>query len=290
MGGTGFDRQPFKIRQNREKRAPSPVSGLLLLALVIALVIFGGYYYLQINGVPTFGAGTPDLTEITDRLEKIEERLTDLEERPGHPARAAATSTASAKKEAASVRSPSSSPSSPVSSAQASSQPAQRKESAPSSSKRGDERITQLQEGYSSLQSEVAANREAWDAASDRLVGNSAVLEEQSSEIGTNRKRLDTIQKHFDRTPVPFKMKKGSEKERVGPVWLWLRGTDHKRHRYTMRVFVDDKWIELKDRALLEPVEFYVSDVAIPLQLVVTEIRGNRVAGTLAVPEGLYAR
>ena len=66
---------------------------------------------------------------------------------------------------------------------------------------------------------------------------------------------------------------------------LQFRGVDAKKRRYTVRVFVDDQWVEVKDRALLEVVQLSVSDVNTPIKIVATQIRRNEVVGYLAVPK-----
>jgi len=68
-------------------------------------------------------------------------------------------------------------------------------------------------------------------------------------------------------------------------VSLQFRGVDAKKRRYTVRVFVDDQWVEVKDRALLEVVQLSVSDVNTPIKIVATQIRRNEVVGYLAVPK-----
>ena len=64
-----------------------------------------------------------------------------------------------------------------------------------------------------------------------------------------------------------------------------LRKADPKRSRFTVDVIADDKKVEKKDRTINEPVQFYVSRARQPYELVVNEVRKDRIVGYLAVPK-----
>ena len=85
----------------------------------------------------------------------------------------------------------------------------------------------------------MQADRERWDATTDRVAGTVVELGEQRSELAGTRERLEQLWERFEREPIAFDLQKRSDKQRVGPIWLWLRKTDRKNHRYTMRVFAD---------------------------------------------------
>ena len=55
-------------------------------------------------------------------------------------------------------------------------------------------------------------------------------------------------------------------------------------------MLANDKTILLKDRALNEAVTFYVPGVPEPLELIVTEIGKDQVAGKLVVPRTTPSR
>jgi hypothetical protein len=57
--------------------------------------------------------------------------------------------------------------------------------------------------------------------------------------------------------------------------------------RYTLRLIVDDKSVELKDRALNEVIQFYTTHSQFPVELVVSQIQKGDVKGMLAVPNDL---
>ena len=66
-----------------------------------------------------------------------------------------------------------------------------------------------------------------------------------------------------------------------------LTATSVKNQHYNIRLIVDDKSVELKDRALNEVVQFYTSQSKYPLKLIVSQINKGEVSGTLAVPHDL---
>jgi hypothetical protein len=65
---------------------------------------------------------------------------------------------------------------------------------------------------------------------------------------------------------------------------MLLKSADPGSRRYTVCVYLDDKCVELKDRALNEVVVFVVSPGAAPMELIATNVGRNTIAGYLEVP------
>jgi hypothetical protein len=106
----------------------------------------------------------------------------------------------------------------------------------------------------------------------------------QRRELTTTQEAVEQIQRTFERTRVPFDIRKNSGRQQVGPIWMDLRNVDRSAQRFTMRLFFDDQWVEIKDRVLGERLEFYIREFTNPLELVVSEIRRDQVLGQLGVP------
>jgi hypothetical protein len=273
-----IDRQVFAKQASRVP-SPSPsLGGLLLFAAGMGLIGFLAYKYVEANGMPALGAGESDLDAVVRKLEEIEQRLDRLEKR-----RAPAAAEPIASASASTTADPSSSPGLPTGSTASPS--GRRGGSSASGNPPYDKRLAGLERDQRSLEDHVASNREAWEASTDRIGSTVQELGTQRGELARQRESLSRLMEHFERTPLLFDLKKSMGRQRVGPVWLWLRSTDHKAGRYTLRVIADDKSIEMKDRALREPVEFYLTNGTVPLALVVNEIYPDRIVGTLAVPE-----
>lgn len=292
MGSPGFDRTVFVKRQQQKERPPGPpLLGILLFVVVVVVVAAVGYKYIEANGMPELGdlggsgnsanpTAAPDLTQIVTKLEQIEQRLERLEKRRASTPAAGENQPASANP-ALNPRPNELSTSSASGRRATSSKPLDPAEA---------RRLAELQRKYGSLEAGVQADRERWDATTDRVTETVVELGEQRSELAGTRERVEQLWERFEREPIAFDLQKRSDKQRVGPLWLWLRKTDRKNHRYTMRVFADDKWIELKDRALLEPVELYLAEVPVPFELVITRIDDDEVSGVLGVPRQLPPR
>lgn len=292
MGSPGFDRTVFVKRQQQKERSPGPpLLGILLFVVVVVVVAAVGYKYIEANGMPELGdlgasgsnanpTAAPDLAQIVTKLEQIEQRLERLEKRR-------ASTPAAGENQPASPN-PASDPqrNAPTPSSSSARRAASSKPLDPAEARR----LSELQRKYGSLEAGVQADRERWDATTDRVAETVVELGEQRSELAGTRERVEQLWERFEREPIAFDLQKRSDKQRVGPIWLWLRKTDRKNHRYTMRVFADDKWIELKDRALLEPVELYLAEVPVPFELVITRIDDDEVSGVLGVPRQLPPR
>ncbi|MEZ5391698.1 MAG: hypothetical protein R2724_02215 [Bryobacterales bacterium] len=63
-----------------------------------------------------------------------------------------------------------------------------------------------------------------------------------------------------------------------------LKGTDHKKNRFTLDLMVDDKDIVKKNKTALEPVQFYAAGYRQPYELVVFEVNKNQIVGYLSTP------
>ena len=282
MEESQFDRQVFVAQRGTPRRPGSSILGPLLFLGFVALVGFGAYRFLNGNSLAMIGGGEKtEFAQISHRLEEIEKRIEQLEKRrkvsstestPSLPA-----SQAGPKKWVGPVASasspipPVSGPTTPV---------------ATGAKPGSDSHLSNLQQEFNSVRSDLAATRQAWEATAERLGRTVGELGEQRADINRTRESLEQVLGVLDRARLPFQLNKKMGRQRVGPVWLQLRSTDAKRQLYTIGVFFDDnKWVEVKDRALREPVEFSSAGASVPLQLVVSEIHNDQVLGYLAVPK-----
>jgi len=106
-----------------------------------------------------------------------------------------------------------------------------------------------------------------------------------SGLIATNSKELEALKQLGDRNYFDFDLTKTKRPQRVGDIMVQLKKTDTKRNRFTIDVVADDKTVEKKDKNVNEPVQFYVSKARQPYELVVNEIRKDRIVGYLATPK-----
>jgi hypothetical protein len=64
-----------------------------------------------------------------------------------------------------------------------------------------------------------------------------------------------------------------------------LRSTNVKKNQFTVALYVDDRRLEKKNRALDEPIYFYTRGTRMPLELVVNQIAKDKVVGYMSVPK-----
>jgi hypothetical protein len=156
---------------------------------------------------------------------------------------------------------------------------------APQTPAKGSQNVSNKQ--LNALQGNIAASHDEWQAATDRLGNVVGELDSQRSELQKTQTGVNYLLERVQNSDVSFTLSKGSGLQRVGPISMQLESTSVKGQHYNIRMMVDDKSVELKDRALNEIVQFYTSRSKYPLRLIVSQIGRGQVSGTLAVPSGL---
>lgn len=107
----------------------------------------------------------------------------------------------------------------------------------------------------------------------------------ESGLIATNGRELKVLEQLGERDYFPFTLQK-SKKQPVATVTLELRRVNVKHRRYTLTIYSGKRRVEKKNRALDEPVQFYVGPQRVLYELVVNKIVRNAVQGYIAAPKG----
>jgi Tfp pilus assembly protein PilE len=137
----------------------------------------------------------------------------------------------------------------------------------------------------SEIVGQVAANREAWEATTNRLADVVGVVDTQQGEISATRETVNQLLAQTRRQAVSFEVNRHNDPIPVGPVTLQFKTADAKGQYYTLCVFFNSqKCIELRDRALNEVVVFVVAKGQPPLELVATKINHDQIVGYLEIP------
>lgn len=116
----------------------------------------------------------------------------------------------------------------------------------------------------------------------DRTIGDLGI---QSGLIARNKEELEELKKRGERDYLEFDLPKSKQFTKVGPVALRLDKAEPKKSKYTMILLSDDKQIEKKDKTLLEPVQFYSLGNRALREIVVYDIKENRITGYLSLPK-----
>jgi hypothetical protein len=318
MGGPVFDRQVFVKKQQKERPpSRSVLPGALVLLLVAALAAFATYRYVRAGGAaPSNPADAAKIKDLQAKLQQAQARVEELEKRRhGSPAKHIAGIDKATTAEPAAVelrqnipanvsahpashvtavtRHPADNRPYPAPGGAASAAP---DKPSPSSdaNQAANELKAQLANAQAAsnkklnvLQNGLTANHEEWRATTDRLGNVVGEMDSQKTAIQKNQNSVNYLLERAHRSDVSFTLKKGKGLQRVGPIAMQLSSTRVKGQHYSIRMLVDDKSVELKDRALNEVVEFYTSRSKYPLRLIVSGIERGQVSGTLAVPFAL---
>jgi hypothetical protein len=146
-------------------------------------------------------------------------------------------------------------------------------------------KIGQVSSDVSSVKTEVAANKAELDKTIASLHSTQGDLGVQSGLIATNGKELAALKALNDRNYFEFNIGKTKEAQRVGDILIHLKKADPKKNRYTIEITADDKRTEKKDKGVNEPVQFYTSKARQPYEVVVNEVKKDRISGYLATPK-----
>lgn len=282
--GIDFDRQAFLPPQRSAERA----SGLPIIVILVAIValVFLGYKMLPMLQRDSAGSGDPAVGDIDRRLASIEERLEKLEQ--------ARKTLVPTKKEQPAAREETATKPTVRTVYQISPVPRQQVHAAPAPNADVDaaiaRRLPAMQQGLASLQDEEAANREAWQATTDRLANVAGQVGTQSVQILQSQDELNQLLARTQMEAIPFELFRGSNPQPVGPVSFVLRSSNPKTRRYTVCVYTEPSCIELKDRTLYEVVQFVVAQNTAPLEVIATKITKNEILGYLEVPRDQSGR
>jgi hypothetical protein len=323
MGGPTFDRQVFvKKQQKQTTPTRSLLPGGLVLLLVAALASFATYRYVKAGGsVAPNPADTAKIKELQTKLTQAQARVEELEKRRHVSAAKRATDLNKSGNAVAPVAveakhamlakvadhpashmtdAPYHTASSPAvkNSHSINGKTAPVASNAPPSLSATDQATIELKtqlanaqaasnKRLAALQNGLTANHEDWQATTNRLGNVVGEVDSQKTAIRKNQNSVNYLLEREHRSDVSFTLKKGAGLQRVGPISMKLASTSVKGQHYSIRMIVDDKSVELKDRALNEVVEFYTSRSKYPLRLIVSQIERGQVSGTLAVPFAL---
>src|SRR5438874_417201 len=109
------------------------------------------------------------------------------------------------------------------------------------------------------------------------------------SETGTliarNHDEIDQLRRLGERDYVEFTIVGKNKPQKVGNVTVELKGVNEKRNQFTAAMTIEDKRFEKKNRAMNEPIFFYLSGTHIPEEIVVNKVGKNTISGYLSIPK-----
>ncbi len=109
------------------------------------------------------------------------------------------------------------------------------------------------------------------------------------SEMGTliarNHDEIDQLRRLGERDYIEFTIAGRNKPQKVGNVTVELKGINEKRNQFSAAVTIEDKLFEKKNRAMNEPIFFYLSGTHIPEEIVVNKVGKNTISGYLSIPK-----
>src|SRR5213594_2719510 len=109
------------------------------------------------------------------------------------------------------------------------------------------------------------------------------------SEMGTliarNHDEIDQLRRLGERDYVEFTIVGRNKPQKVANVTVELKGINQKRNQFSAAVTIEDKQFEKKNRAMNEPIFFYLSGTHIPEEIVINKVGRNTVSGYLSIPK-----
>jgi len=111
---------------------------------------------------------------------------------------------------------------------------------------------------------------------------------ELNGAIARTHDELVALAHKSDRDYFEFTLPNKRAQQKVGTVTLQLEKTDPKRNVFSLYLLFDDKRTERSNKAMNEPVFFYVQGATSALELVVNKLGKDTVSGYMSTPKGFF--
>jgi hypothetical protein len=111
---------------------------------------------------------------------------------------------------------------------------------------------------------------------------------ELNGAIARTHDELVTLAHKSDRDYFEFTLPRKKAQQKVGTVTVELERTDPKKNVYSVDLFFDDKKTERSNKAMNEPLFFYVQGASSALELVVNKLGKDTISGYMSTPKGFF--
>jgi uncharacterized protein (DUF2141 family) len=114
-------------------------------------------------------------------------------------------------------------------------------------------------------------------------------LKMAKSELGTliarNHDEVDQLRRLGEREYIEFTIAGKNKPQKVGNVTVELKGVNAKKNQVNIAMVVEDKRFEKKNRALNEPIFFYLSGTHLPQEIVINKVGKDQISGYVSIPK-----
>jgi chromosome segregation ATPase len=109
------------------------------------------------------------------------------------------------------------------------------------------------------------------------------------SEMGTliarNHDEIDQLRRLGERDYVEFTIAGKNKPQKVGNVTVELKGVNEKKGQYSVNLTAEDRQLQKKNRAMNEPIFFYIHGTKIPQELVINKVGKDTISGYVSIPK-----
>jgi hypothetical protein len=282
--GIEYDREAFVPASTQSANARNSMTSMLLT--VVAVVAAGGLSYFGYKAVTqpaaaSVPANSAMVAKLQQQLAADEERLDRLEQE-SHRLALGQSMSNNKKSDTPAVADASAAPKAAPATrviyqvAAAQQQPSQDPAVA--------QRMNGMQQNLGALKSDAAANKEAWEATTNRLADVVGQVGSQNGQILKSQDQLNALLARTEQKAVSFEIDRSAKPTSVGPVSIQVKSINAKKQRYTMCVYVQESCIELRDRSVYEVVRFVAGRNSVPMEVIATQVSKDGIVGYLEVP------
>src|SRR5882757_6510518 len=109
------------------------------------------------------------------------------------------------------------------------------------------------------------------------------------SEMGTliarNHDEIDQLRRLGERDYIEFTIAGKNKPEKVGNVTVELKAVNEKKGQYSVNLTSEDRLLQKKNRAMNEPIFFYLHGTKIPQELVINKVGKDTISGYVSIPK-----
>jgi hypothetical protein len=109
------------------------------------------------------------------------------------------------------------------------------------------------------------------------------------SEMGTliarNHDEIDQLRRLGERDYVEFTISGKNKPQKVSNITVELKGVNEKKGQFTVNLTAEDRQLQKKNRAMNEPIFFYIHGTKIPEEVVINKVGKDTISGYVSVPK-----
>jgi chromosome segregation ATPase len=146
-------------------------------------------------------------------------------------------------------------------------------------------RIGAITGEITTVKGDLSTTREEVERTKQEIGGIQLKLSEYGTLIARNREELQELRRRGEREYFEFDLTKKSGWQQVADIRIRVTKTDVKKQTFNIALYVGDRQVERKDNLINTPIQFRAERGTSPYELVVNEVKPDRIIGYLAVPK-----